>query len=174
MKFKGIGFLAAMLMLIGGSVAGTTTAAAGTDANSVVAATRSSVKSSVSFAGTTVPVIKGSMNITTAPKGNVAETWGGQTTLSVHDNQSTHIIGHDGTRFGAVEKLKQGSPVKVVDMYGKTKTYHVVRVSNVTDYGYLQGTKTDVWNKIVNAKQGEQVVLQTCLTETLNRVVWAR
>ncbi|WDF82976.1 sortase [Lacticaseibacillus pabuli] len=174
MKFNGIGFLAAMLIFVGGSVAGTSAAAVGTDANSVSASTRSSVKSSISFAGTSVPVIKGNMNITTAPKGNVAETWGGQTTLSVSDNQSTHIIGHDGTRFGEITKLKKGSPVKVVDVHGQTKTYHVTQVSNVTDYGLLQGTKTDVWNKIVNAKQGEQVVLQTCLSETLNRVVWAR
>lgn len=131
-------------------------------------------RNTISFAGVTMTVLRGSMSATTAPAGNVAQTWGGQTRLSVTDGQSTHIIGHNTSSFGRITSLGVGSGVKVVDGNGNTRTYHVYSVKNVTDQGYVQGTRTNVYNRIVSASQGEQVVLQTCLSQTVNRIVWAR
>lgn len=98
----------------------------------------------------------------------------GQTHLSVTDGQSTHIIGHNTSSFGRVLSLGAGSPVTVTNGNGNTRTYHVYSVRNVTDEGYIQGTHTSVYNQIVSASQGEQVVLQTCISSTVNRIVWAR
>ncbi|WP_054679829.1 sortase domain-containing protein [Lacticaseibacillus sharpeae] len=131
-------------------------------------------RNTISFAGVTMSVITGSMSVTTAPSGNVAQTWGGQTHLSVTDGQSTHIIGHNTSSFGRIMALGAGSPVTVTDGNGNTRTYHVYSVKNVTDQGYIEGTNTSVYGKIVSANQGEQVVLQTCISSTVNRLVWAR
>lgn len=131
-------------------------------------------RNTISFLGTTVPVIQGNMSITTAPSGNRAQTWGGQTRLSVTDGQSTHIIGHNTSSFGRIIGLGVGSAVSVTDGNGNTKVYHVTKTLNVTDQGKIQGTNTDVYNQIVNANQGEQIVLQTCISSTINRLVWAR
>lgn len=131
-------------------------------------------RNTISFLGVTVPVIQGNMSITTAPSGNRAQTWGGQTHLSVTDGQSTHIIGHNTTSFGQIIGLAVGSAVSVTDGNGNTKTYHVTKTLNVTDQGKVEGTNTDVYNQIVSANQGEQVVLQTCISSTINRLVWAR
>ncbi|WP_269057687.1 sortase domain-containing protein [Lacticaseibacillus zhaodongensis] len=122
----------------------------------------------------TVPVVKGNMSVKSAPHANVAQTWGGQTTLFTTDNQSTHMIGHNNTSFGKIVNLKKGSKVTVHDVNGRVRVYHVTEVKNVTDQGYINGTKTSVYKQIVNPNQGEQIVLQTCLSETVNRLVWAR
>ena len=140
----------------------------------VEAATKAPARNKISFDGVTVPVIKGNMSVTSAPHANVAQTWGGQTTLSNTDNQSTEMIGHNNTSFGKIVNLKKGSKVTVHDNMGNTKVYHVTKVLNVTDQGLINHTSTSVYNQIVDANQGEQVVLQTCLSETVNRLVWAR
>ncbi|MCI1284278.1 sortase domain-containing protein [Lacticaseibacillus songhuajiangensis] len=175
MKTKYLSVLVSFGVLLSG-IAGSFSAVAPAATQTVAAAKKAKVqpKGTIAFSGVTVKVIKGNMKVTTAPKGNLAQTWGGQTNLSVTDKQSTHIIGHNNTSFGKIVKLKKGSPVTVRDSKGHSKTYHVTAVRNVTDYGMIQGTKKDVWNQIVSAKQGEQVVLQTCLSKTLNRIVWAR
>lgn len=173
MKFQGLRvMIAAVAMMVSGVAVGATTNV--NNNNNEVAAATVAKKNTISFAGVTVPVVKGNTKVTTAPKGNVAQTWGGQTNLSVRDNQSTHIIGHNTSTFGNIVKLKVGSPVVVRDALGMTKTYHVTRVANVNDRGILQGTKQSVYKQIVSAKQGEQVVMQTCLSQTMNRIVWAR
>ncbi|WDF82822.1 sortase [Lacticaseibacillus pabuli] len=174
MKFNGISVLvASVVMAFGAFVAPSAVTASGTQSVKA-AAVKAPARNEVSFAGVTVPVIKGNMSVTTAPKGNRAETWGGQTTLSTTDNESTHMIGHNNTSFGKIVKLKKGSAVTVHDVNGKTKVYHVTAVHDVTDSGYINHTKTSVYKQIVNPNQGEQVVLQTCLSETVNRLVWAR
>lgn len=173
MKTKYLSVLVSVGVLFSG-LAGTFSAVAPAATQTVAAAKKVQPKGTIAFSGVTVKVIKGSMKVTTAPKGNIAQTWGGQTKLSVTDKQSTHIIGHNTSSFGKIVKLKKGSAVTVRDANGHSKTYHVTVVRNVTDYGLIQGTKKDVWNQIVSAKQGEQVVLQTCLSQTVNRIVWAR
>lgn len=147
----------------------------GSDQQQVLTATAAAQRTaSVSFLGTTTPVITGSMKVTTAPSGNRAETWGGQTHLSVTDGQSTHVIGHNTTNFGKIVKMHVGTPITVIDSAGHKRVYHVVWYKNVTDQGFIAGTKTSVYSKIVNAHQGEQIVLQTCISTNINRVVWAR
>ncbi|WP_054749581.1 sortase domain-bontaining protein [Lacticaseibacillus thailandensis] len=128
----------------------------------------------ISFLGITMPVLQGSMSATTAPAGNYVETWGGQTRLSVSDGQSTHIIGHNTSNFGAIIQLGVGSAVTVTDVNGQVRTYHVTSTADVNDQGYDVHTGRDEWNHIVSASQGEQIVLQTCLSGTVNRMVWAR
>lgn len=170
MKFFGMRVLVVIAAMVmgGSSLAGV----ASHNDNEVAAATVA--KNTISFAGVSMPVVKGNTKVTTAPKGNVAQTWGGQTTLSVRDNQSTHIIGHNTSNFGKIVTLKNGSAITVRDAFGFAKTYHVTRVADVNDRGVLKGTNTNVYRQIVSAKQGEQIVLQTCLSRTMNRIVWAR
>lgn len=135
---------------------------------------QSSAGPSISFLGITMPVIQGNMSVTTAPAGNLVETWGGQTRLSVSDGQSTHIIGHNTSSFGAIIQLGVGSAITVTDVDGQVRTYHVTSTADVNDQGYDIHTGQDEWNHIVSAGQGEQIVLQTCLSGTINRLVWAR
>ncbi|WP_155286563.1 sortase domain-containing protein [Lacticaseibacillus zhaodongensis] len=131
-------------------------------------------RSTIAFLGTVTPIITGSRAVTTAPSGNRAQTWGGQTHLSVTDGQSTHMIGHNTTNFGLITKMKVGTPITVRDSAGHTRVYHVTWHKNVTDRGDIAGTKTSVYKDIVDARQGEQIVLQTCINDSINRVVWAR
>lgn len=173
MKFNRISvFVATAVMTFGAFITPSFVATSGSQ--DVQATAKAPVRNKISFVGVTVPVIKGNMTVTSAPRGNVAQTWGGQTKLSNTDNQSTQMIGHNNSSFGKIVKLKKGSKVTVHDGKGNTKVYHVTKVLNVTDQGYINHTKTSVYKQIVNPHQGEQVVLQTCLSETVNRLVWAR
>lgn len=131
-------------------------------------------QATISFAGKRVNVVPGNLKVKSAPRQDVAQTWGGQTHLSVTDNQSTHMIAHNDTVFGPVKHLKKGASIKVHDMNGHDKTYHVFRIANVDDWGRVPGTKTNWYFQIIKADLGEQIVLQTCLSKTMNRVVWAR
>ena len=139
-----------------------------------LAATKQQARSTISFYGQITPVITGNTTITTAPSGNRAQTWGGQTHLSVTDGQSTHLIGHNTTNFGKITKMRVGTPITVRDSAGHTRVYHVTWYKDVNDQGYIVGTRTSVYQDIVNAHQGEQIVLQTCINDHVNRVVWAR
>ena len=163
----------ALGLAIGG---GETVAVTSQSASSSVVAASQKVqpKDSISFLGVTMQILKGNMNVTTAPSGNRIQTWGGQTTVSVTDQQSTHLIGHNTSNFGKIVKLKKGSAVTVVDGLGHKKVYHVTITRDVNDQAIDVHTGTDVYEQIVDAHQGEQIVLQTCLTDTLNRIVWAR
>lgn len=173
MKTKYLNLFVAFGVLFGGVTAVATTSTPATT-QTVSAATKVQPKSTIAFNGVTVRVIKGNMKVKTAPKGNLAQTWGGQTNLSVTDRQSTHMIGHNISSFGKIVKLKKGNAISVRDARGYVKVYHVTQVLNVTDRGYINGTRKSVYKQIVSAKQGEQIVLQTCLSRTVNRIVWAR
>ncbi|KRM55137.1 sortase domain-containing protein [Lacticaseibacillus sharpeae] len=128
----------------------------------------------VTFLGRTTKVSLGNTMVNTAPTGNTAQTWGGQATLSTRDHKSTHIIGHNTSNFGKITKLKVGSAITVKDASGHKKTYHVKSYKNVTDFGFVAGTRKYVYGTMVSANQGEQIVLQTCISRTVNRVVWAK
>ncbi|WP_127849426.1 sortase domain-bontaining protein [Lacticaseibacillus hulanensis] len=129
---------------------------------------------SINFLGKTTKISRGNTMVNTAPTGNSAQTWGGQAVLSTRDHLSTHIIGHNTSNFGNITRLKIGSRITVRDAYGHTKVYHVKSAKNVTDFGLVAGTRTNVYGKMVSAYQGEQIVLQTCLSSRVNRVVWAK
>jgi|GEM_PF-5934436 len=129
----------------------------------------------ISFLNLTTPIIEGDRTLLDAPNGNIAATWGGATQLSVNDGLSTHIIGHDGYyNFNAVKQLKIGDPITIVDSNQKTKVYYVYRVASVNDQAHDLTTGQNLFSNIVNPNQGEQIVLQTCITDTTNRIVWAR
>ncbi|MHA3066387.1 sortase domain-containing protein [Lacticaseibacillus saniviri] len=129
----------------------------------------------VQFLGLTTPVIAGDRQVTDAPAGNMGQTWGGATQLSVTDQLSTHIIGHDGpTNFNSVKRLQVGDAITVTDFSNQVRTYRVYKVASVNDQAIQMGTGINLFPNIVNADQGEQIVLQTCETETINRIVWAK
>ncbi|WDF83541.1 sortase [Lacticaseibacillus pabuli] len=171
---KILAFALVIGLAFGGGV--TETVAPQSSSSSIVVAASQKVqpKNTINFLGVTMQIIKGNMNVTTAPSGNRVQTWGGQTTISVTDQQSTHLIGHNTSNFGKIVQLKKGSAVTVVDGFGHKKVYHVTMTRDVNDQAVDIHSGADVYDQIVNAKQGEQIVLQTCLTETLNRIVWAR
>ncbi|KRM72881.1 hypothetical protein FC34_GL000593 [Lacticaseibacillus brantae DSM 23927] len=128
----------------------------------------------VNFLGLTTPIIEGDRSIVDAPPANIAQTWGGATHLAVNDGLSTHLVAHDGaSNFDSVKRLKVGDAVTVLDSQSQEKTYRVYRVADVDDYGNDQATGQNLWSAIVDANQGEQIVLQTCISDTINRIVWA-
>ncbi|WP_390410698.1 sortase domain-containing protein [Lacticaseibacillus jixiensis] len=129
----------------------------------------------ISGLGHSTDVVQGSMRRTTAPKqAGLAMTWGGATRLSTTDKLTTEIAGHATSRnFSWIMGLRVGSKVSVTDASGRSRTYKVYATDNVNDQSYSTKTGKDRYNAIVSAHQGEAVVLQTCISNTVNRLVWA-
>ncbi|WP_390407724.1 sortase domain-containing protein [Lacticaseibacillus jixiensis] len=129
----------------------------------------------ISGLGHTTDVVQGSMSRTTAPaQSGLAMTWGGATRLSTTDGLTTEIAGHatSGT-FSWIMGLGVGSQVSVTDASGHSRTYTVYATDNVNDQSYSTKTGKDQYNAITSAGQGEAVVLQTCISSSVNRIVWA-
>lgn len=67
-----------------------------------------------------------------------------------------------------------GTPITVVDSQGNTRTYSVYEVLDVTDDAINAHDPSDnTWDRMIEAG-GERISLQTCITDTVNRVVLAR
>ncbi|MBO1305373.1 sortase [Enterococcus sp. 669A] len=125
---------------------------------------------SLSFLGTTIPFIA-SNGAAEAPASG-AGTWTG--TGAVNDGAPTHFIGHNPGDFSPVMNLTVGSPITVVDAAGNTKTYTVYEVLDVRDDGFnANNPADDTWFRVIDAG-GERISLQTCITDTVNRVVLAQ
>lgn len=90
-----------------------------------------------------------------------------------HDGKPTHFIGHNPGAFNAVTKLKKGNKITVIDSKGKKRTYKVVRVADVYDNGKNVKTGAKEMYNIFIAP-GERITLQTCLTSTKNRLIFAK
>lgn len=129
----------------------------------------------ISGAGHSTDVIQGSMSRTSAPQqAGLAMTWGGATRLSTTDGLTTEIAGHDrSANFAWVMNLGIGSTVSVTDANGNSRSYRVYKTDDVNDQSYSTRDGKDEWNAITSAGQGEAVVLQTCISDTVNRIVWA-
>lgn len=93
-------------------------------------------------------------------------------TGSTTDNETSHFIGHNPGVFHPVMSLRVGNPVKVTDAKGHTKTYHVTKIMDVYDWGLDVRTRRNEDASIFTAP-GERITLQTCITETINRIVLA-
>ncbi|MDR2465084.1 MAG: sortase, partial [Streptococcaceae bacterium] len=102
-----------------------------------------------------------------------AATFGGVPVLSVNDNKNTHVIAHNPGAFAVVKDLKKGDKIMVVDKNKKRKTYTVQLSLTIDDDGYEVGTKKDYWYQIIGVGKTERLTLQTCLSQTTNRVVFA-
>lgn len=124
----------------------------------------------ISFLGVTIPFINYS-GASAAPDSG-AGTWTG--TGLVNDGAPTHFIGHNPGDFAPVMNITVGTPITVVDSQGNTRTYSVYEVLDVTDDAINAHDPSDnTWDRMIEAG-GERISLQTCITDTVNRVVLAR
>ncbi|MFD1393947.1 sortase domain-bontaining protein [Lacticaseibacillus jixianensis] len=130
----------------------------------------------ISGLGHATDVIQGSLTRTKAPaRAGMAMTWGGATRMTTTDGLTSEIAGHaKSNTFAWIMRLRNGSRVSVTDAQGRSRSYRVYMTDNVNDDGYSVKNGADRLNSIISAHQGEKVVLQTCITNTVNRLVWAR
>lgn len=144
-------------------------------AASIRNATGETYVGTISGLGSSTDVVQGSMSRTSAPaQAGLAMTWGGATRLSTTDGLTTEIAGHaKSNTFAWIMGLGVGSQVSVTDANGNSRTYTVYATDDVNDDSYSTKTGKDQWNAITSAGQGEAVVLQTCISDTVNRIVWA-
>lgn len=144
-------------------------------AASIQNATGETYVGTISGLGHSTDVVLGSMSRTSAPaQAGLAMTWGGATRLSTTDGLTTEIAGHaKSNTFAWIMSLGVGSQVTVTDANGNARTYTVYATDDVNDQSYSTKTGKDQWNAITSAGQGEAVVLQTCISNTVNRIVWA-
>jgi hypothetical protein len=144
-------------------------------AASIRNATGETYVGTISGLGRSTDVVQGSMSRTSAPaQAGLAMTWGGATRLSTTDGLTTEIAGHaKSNTFAWIMGLGVGSQVSVTDANGNSRTYTVYATDDVNDDSYSTKTGKDQWNAITSAGQGEAVVLQTCISNTVNRIVWA-
>ncbi|GBG95905.1 sortase [Lactococcus termiticola] len=102
-----------------------------------------------------------------------ASTWGGEASGNVADGLSTHFIGHEYGAFAPVLSLSAGQVITVVDSNGQSRNYTVNGTVDVDDHAIGVNDKVDYWDQITGAGGGERIVLQTCITNTINRIVFA-
>lgn len=125
--------------------------------------------STINFLGSTIPFINS--NGASAAPSNGAGTWTG--TGMVNDGAPTHFIGHNPGDFAPVMNITVGTPITVVDGQGNTRTYTVYEILDVYDDGInVHDPNDDSWARVIDAG-GERISLQTCITDTTNRIVLA-
>lgn len=135
-----------------------------------VTAPAQKVASTISFLGVTIP-FSHSNGADSAPA-NGCGTWTG--TGAVDDNAPTHFIGHNPGDFSKVMDIAVGTPITVIDDQGHSKIYTVYDVLDVNDDGTnAHDNSDDTWQRVIN-DGGERISLQTCITDTVNRIVLAR
>ncbi|WP_165964745.1 sortase domain-bontaining protein [Periweissella cryptocerci] len=101
---------------------------------------------------------------------NAAGVWFG--TGSTTDKKTSHFIGHNPGLFHPVMSLHKGNPITVVDGKGHKRTYHVTKVINMYDWGADVRTNKNEDYDILETP-GERITLQTCITDSINRIVFA-
>lgn len=103
----------------------------------------------------------------------VTSTWGGAA-LDVTDGLSTHIIGHNPGVFNILFNLAIGDPITVYDTEGRARDYTVRQLVQVNDYADLMSNPAEnLWDAIVGIGNREQIVLQTCVNDDVNLIVFA-
>lgn len=126
--------------------------------------------STISFLGVTIPFIN--YNGASAAPSSGAGTWTG--TGMVNDGAPTHFIGHNPGDFAPVMNISVGTPITIVDGQGNARTYSVYEVLDVYDDGINAHDPNDnTWTRIIE-DGGERISLQTCITDSVNRIVLAR
>ena len=106
--------------------------------------------------------------------GSIAATWGGNPTQSGSDNQNTHFIGHNPGIFSPILSLGPGNVIIVTDHNGQAATYIVNGVVQVDDSGIDIHSGQDYWGQITSVGGGERITLQTCITDSVNLIVFAQ
>ena len=128
------------------------------------------VNATVSFLGVTIP-FSHTNGAESAPATGCG-TWTG--TGAVDDNAPTHFIGHNPGAFSSVMDITIGTPITVIDEQGHAKIYTVYEVLNVNDNGInADNPSDDTWPRVID-DSGERISLQTCITDSVNRIVLAR
>jgi Sortase family. len=128
------------------------------------------ISSQLIFQGVTVPFID-STGATSAPDTGCG-TWVGSG--DVDDNAPTYFIGHNPGDFSPVLNLVVGSAIEVYDRSASSKVYHVTELIDIDDYGNnINASQDNITDRALYA-HGEQIALQTCLSDTINRVVIAK
>ncbi|WP_321388217.1 immunoglobulin-like domain-containing protein [uncultured Enterococcus sp.] len=123
----------------------------------------------ISFLGVTIPFIN--YNGASAAPASGAGTWTG--TGAVNDGAPTHFIGHNPGDFAPVMNITVGTPITVVDGQGNARTYTVYEVLDAYDDGLNAHDPNDnTWARVIDAG-GERISLQTCITDSINRIVLA-
>jgi len=102
-----------------------------------------------------------------------APTWGGEASGNVADGLSSHFIGHEYGAFAPVLSLSGGQVITVVDTNGQSRNYTVNGIVDVNDHAIGVNDKVNYWNQITGTGGGERIVLQTCISPTINRIVFA-
>ncbi|MGX7265102.1 immunoglobulin-like domain-containing protein [Enterococcus crotali] len=138
--------------------------------SSNVSTQESVTPATISFLGQTIPFIQ--CNGAPEAPSVGAGTWTG--TGAVNDQLPTHFIGHNPGDFAGVMNITVGTPITVVDGNGNAKTYVVYEVLDVADDGInANDPSDDTWARVIE-EGGERISLQTCITDTVNRIVLAR
>ena len=104
---------------------------------------------------------------------NMVSTWGGASVQNGDDGLTTHFIGHNPGIFSVLFGLSIGSEVGVTDGNARLTTYHVVDIWVVDNSGYDVQTVEDTWDRITSPYQGEAIVLQTCIDDYTNLILFA-
>jgi hypothetical protein len=104
----------------------------------------------------------------------MAGTCGFQAPQDNLDGKSSYFCGHDSLLDGCFEILKLlpvGEPIEVTDVNGTSRTYHIETkfIANDDTKRWTTGQRIEVFSS-----NREQIVLQTCMTETDNMIVIAR
>ncbi len=126
--------------------------------------------SMVSFLGQNIPFID-STGADEAPATG-SGTWVGSG--DVNDGKPTYFIGHNPGDFSGVLNLDIGAAITIFDNNGNKKIYHVVELIDIDDYGdNLNVSGDNITDRVLYANE-EQIALQTCLSDSTNRVVLAK
>lgn len=105
-----------------------------------------------------------------APADEVGAWFGSGSTT---DGKTTHFIGHNPGIFSPVMHLRKGNAITVIDKNNHKRVYHVTKVIDMYDWGLDVHTKKNEDYEILEAP-GERITLQTCITESINRIVFAK
>lgn len=104
---------------------------------------------------------------------SMVSTWGGSQVHSNDDGLSTHFIGHNPGIFSTLFGLQNGHEISVTDGSGASRIYKVTNIVEVNDNA-VSDDGTDYWNQITGADGGERIVLQTCINDVRNLIVFAQ
>jgi len=104
----------------------------------------------------------------------IASTWGGKTPFSGTDGLNTHFIGHHWGAFDPFINLQVGQTVTITDSSGKPFVYAVKTVAVVDTRAVDTTTGRSLYGEITSTGGGERVVFQTCMSETLRRILFCQ
>lgn len=126
--------------------------------------------STLHFLGQSIPFVQCN-GVGSAPASGCG-TWTG--TGLVNDGAPTHFIGHNPGDFSPVMNITVGTSITVVDSANQTRTYTVYEVLDVNDDGTnADNSSDDTWQRVID-DSGERISLQTCITDSVNRIVLAK